>query len=59
MPVSNAQEKETATDPKSLYSGPSDQLAVVEFNTLQVVTADEMVQCHISKQRTVVQLKNS
>jgi hypothetical protein len=41
---------------KAAYSRPRDELAVVEFDSLEVVAVHQVVQAHVSDQRAVVQL---
>jgi hypothetical protein len=41
---------------EAAYSRPRDELAVVEFDSLEVVAVHQVVQAHVSDQRAVVQL---
>ncbi len=41
---------------EAAYSRPCDELAVVEFDSLEVVAVHQVVQAHVCDQRAVVQL---
>jgi hypothetical protein len=41
---------------EAAYPRPRDELAVVEFDSLEVVAVHQVVQAHVSDQRAVVQL---